>query len=213
MKREPRVESGLPAEAQYFQFHSGRLFRLAWAVAGVLSWPVILPLALVSRLSDVLFRSVSEALSVVPYILGVVVRYQFYRFSLRRCGRNVVLDFGVLFVYRDVCLGSHVYVARDTIIHHCDLGDYVLVSEGCSLLSGARYHRFARTDVPIAMQGGEKTRITIGPDCWIGARSVVMADVGEGSVVGAGSVVTRRVSPWSIVAGNPARLIRRRREI
>jgi maltose O-acetyltransferase len=38
-----------------------------------------------------------------------------------------------------------------------------------------------------------------------------MDDVGDGAVVGAGSVVTREVEPYSIVAGNPARLVRKRR--
>ena len=210
MARQGRVESGCYTEVRYFQFRAGWLFRAAWAFAGFLTWPVVLPLALLSRMSDALFRSISEGLSLLPYVVGVVVRYQFYRFSLRRCGRNVIVEFGAVFVYRDVCVGNNVCIARNAIIHHCDLGDYVLVGEGSSLLSGARYHGFDRTDEPMAMQVGKKIRITIGDDCWIGVRSVVMADVGAGSIVGAASVVTRPVEPWSIVAGNPARLLRKR---
>ena len=50
----------------------------------------------------------------------------------------------------------------------------------------------------------------IGRDCFIGGRSMILpgVEIGDGSIVGAGSVVTRSVSPASAVAGNPARVIR-----
>lgn len=207
---QERVLPDRYVEVRYRQFGSSPLLGALRALLGVLSWPLVLPLAGLARLSDDLFRTLSEAFSLVPFLFGIILRYEFYRFALRRCGRNVIVEFGAVFLHRDVALGSHVYVARHAILHHCELGDYVLVSEGCSLLSGSRYHGFERTDLPMALQGGRKRRIWIGEDCWIGARSVVMADVGRGSIVGAGSVVTRAVQPYSIVAGNPARLIRRR---
>lgn len=51
----------------------------------------------------------------------------------------------------------------------------------------------------------------IGRNCFIGARSVILPgiEIGDGSVVGIGSVVTRNVPPHCVVAGNPARIIRR----
>jgi acetyltransferase-like isoleucine patch superfamily enzyme len=209
---QSRILAGQYTQVRYRQFAPGPLLRALRALLGWLCWPLALPAAGLSRLSDDLFRTFSEAFSLVPYVFGVILRYEFYRFALRRCGRNVIVEFGTVFLYRDVSVGSHVNVARNVIVHHCDLGDYVLVGEGSSLLSGSRYHGFQRTDLPMVLQGGAKTRIRIGEDCWIGARSVVMADVGRGSIVGAGSVVTRGVQPYSIAAGNPARLLRRRGE-
>jgi len=55
----------------------------------------------------------------------------------------------------------------------------------------------------------------IGADCFIGARSVILPgiQIGDGSIVGSGSVVTKDVPPRCAVAGNPARIIRRDIEV
>ncbi|MFH1425975.1 MAG: CatB-related O-acetyltransferase [Candidatus Kerfeldbacteria bacterium] len=54
--------------------------------------------------------------------------------------------------------------------------------------------------------------ITIGNDVWIGRRAIILSGVtiGDGAVVGAGAVVTKSVEPYTIVGGNPARVIRKR---
>lgn len=57
-----------------------------------------------------------------------------------------------------------------------------------------------------------KGDVVIGNDVWIGTNATIMAGVtiGDGAVIGAWSVVTADVAPYAIVAGNPARLIRKR---
>lgn len=57
-----------------------------------------------------------------------------------------------------------------------------------------------------------KGNIVIENDVWIGSKSIIMSGVqiSSGAVVGAGSVVTKDVSPYSIVAGNPARVVKKR---
>lgn len=54
--------------------------------------------------------------------------------------------------------------------------------------------------------------ITIGSNCWIASRAIVMPGVmvGDGAVVAAGAVVTKNVKPWTVVGGNPAKLIKDR---
>jgi acetyltransferase-like isoleucine patch superfamily enzyme len=210
MGPEPEIRHGEYSEVRYLQFAPTPAFARARGLAGVLTWPLIWPLARLCRRSDVLFRTASELLSILPYLFGVVLRGEFYRFALRRCGRNVVVEFGTVFIYPDVSLGDHVLIGRYNTVHHCDFGSYVLTAEGCSFLSGSRYHRHDRTDVPMALQGGYKKRIAIGDDCWIGAHAVVMEDVARGAIVGAGAVVTRPVEELTIVVGNPAHVLRRR---
>lgn len=96
-------------------------------------------------------------------------------------------------------------------VHHCDFGNDVMTAEGCRFLSGSKYHNFERRDIPMTQQGGELKRIRIGNDVWIGSNSVIIEDIGDGSVVGAGFVVNREVESYSIVAGNPAKLIKKRK--
>jgi acetyltransferase-like isoleucine patch superfamily enzyme len=62
------------------------------------------------------------------------------------------------------------------------------------------------------LQGVTRDPIVIEDDCWIASHSIVLAGVtiGRGSIVAAGSVVTKSVPPYSIVAGSPARVIRSR---
>ena len=75
-------------------------------------------------------------------------------------------------------------------------------------------HRFDRLDIPMMFQGNvEYAPVEIGNDVWIGSRVIILPGlkIGEGSIIGAGSVVTKDVMPYSIVAGNPAKLIKMRK--
>lgn len=77
----------------------------------------------------------------------------------------------------------------------------------------SRSHGFDRTDVPMYRQvEADPKPVVIEDDVWIGARAILLPGVtiGEGTIVGAGSVVTKSVLPYSIVAGNPARIVRSR---
>jgi acetyltransferase-like isoleucine patch superfamily enzyme len=207
MRRSERIRTDRYVDVDYHQFTQPLWLPVLTRLLGVLSWPVVVPLALLSRLSDFIFVSCSQVLSLVPYVIGVIVRYEFYRMTLTRCGRNVTIGFGTVLLYRDISIGDHVLIGMYNTVHYCDFGSYVLVADGCRFLSGSKYHKFDRTDIPMALQGGSLHRVVLEDDCWIGANAVVMESVGAGSIVGAGSVVSRPVERNTIVAGVPAQKI------
>jgi len=212
MKNSERIVRDKYVDIDYHQFTQSKGLKLAMQIAGIMTWPVILPLALLSKISDFIFVTNSQILSLVPYLLGTIVRYEFYRFTLRKCGHNVMVGFGTVFLYKDIEIGDNVLFGMYNTIHYCDFGSYVLVADGCRLLSGSKYHNHENTNIPMALQGGKLKRIKINNDCWIGANAVVMNDVESGAIIGSGSVVTKKVETMNIVAGNPATLLKSRIE-
>jgi hypothetical protein len=104
-------------EVRYQQFRPTPGQRRALAVAGGLVTPLAAPLAWLARRSDLAHRTLAEALSLVPYLPGVVLRSQFYRRALRRCGTNLLVEFGAVLVQPDVEVGDDVLIGRYTIVH------------------------------------------------------------------------------------------------
>lgn len=208
MRHEGRIETDSYTRIEYDQFSQSNGTRLTLVVLGVLTWPLTIPLALLARLSDFIFLFGSQLLAMFPYVIGTAARYEFYRFSLKKCGKNVMVGFGTVFVYRDIEIGDNVLIGMYNTIHHCDFGSYVLTAEGCRFLSGARYHNYDRTDVPMALQGGQLRRIAIADDVWVGTNAVVMASLATGAIVGAGAVVVDDVEERTIVGGVPARVLK-----
>ena len=212
MEGSVEIEHGKYSFVRYMMFQPSLFLRFFTIIAKVLLFPLALPFVLLSRVSSKTgFRFCSELLSLVPFAIGEIMRFDFLKCTLKSCGNNVYVGFGTVFIYPEVSVGSNVLIGMYNTVHHCDFGDNIMTAEGCRFLSGSRYHLFDRRDIPMAQQGGELKRVIIGTDVWIGANSIVMDDVQDGAVVGAGSVVTKIVPAYSIVGGNPARVLRTRR--
>lgn len=108
-------------------------------------------------------------------------------------------------------IGNRCQINQNVAMKSAVIGDNVMIAPGVVFLD--RLHRFNRVDIPMALQGETERLITeIGSDVWIGQNVIVMPGIriGEGAIVGAGSVVTKDVAAWSIVVGVPARFLRSR---
>lgn len=110
----------------------------------------------------------------------------------------------------EVLVGPTSYIGHRCLMYgHAGIqvGRDVLLANDVQLICGN--HTFARRDVPIRAQPPEGQPIVIEDDVWLGASAIILGGVtvGRGSVVGAGSVVTRTLPPYSIARGVPAQVV------
>ncbi len=108
-----------------------------------------------------------------------------------------------------VSIGHDVRVGiSSVIIGPVQIGNHVIIAQHV-VMSGLN-HSYEAIHTPISLQPVSTRPIVIEDECWIGANVVITAGVrvGKHAVVGGGSVVTKDVPPYSVVVGNPARLIR-----
>ena len=156
------------------------------------------------------FAGCAELLSLVPGKPGIFLRRSFYRMTLAVCATDCHIGFGTTFAHPDAEVHAGVYVGSRCTIGSATLEDDVTIGSNVDILSGRRQHGYDRLDLPIQRQSGAFQQVRIGRNSWIGNSSVIMADVGEDSVVGAAAVVVRPIAPGSIAVGNPAEVIRTR---
>ncbi len=116
----------------------------------------------------------------------------------------------------DVTMGNNCAINSFTMIAGRNkpiaIGNHVRIGSHVCIVAGN--HKFDDPNTLIVEQSIVDLGITIEDDVWLGSSSVVVDGVriGRGSVIGAGSVVTKDIPPFSIAVGNPARVIRKRGE-
>ena len=166
----------------------------------------------------ILYYGFAQYLPTQP-VPGWTIAYWARRVLFKRiahtCGEGVIIKSKAYFgTGKYLKIGDRSQLGKN-LKAECDLvmGTDVVMGPDVVLMSSA--HAFEATDIPVNLQGPLPRRpIVIGNDVWIGTRVIVLPGVtiGDSAIIGAGSVVTKTVPPWAIVAGNPARFIRYRGE-
>ena len=186
--------------------------RVAFAAATIAVAPALVSFLLRSWMvgRDRALEGSSQALGLVPGLTGQYLRRAFLARTLAFSHWTATIEFGTLFSSAGARLDENVYVGPRCHLGLVHLERDVLVGAGVHIPSGSTTHGTEDLSRPIREQHRPKTLITVGAGAWIGSAAVVMADVGHGSIIGAGSVVTRPVPPLVTAAGVPARVISER---
>lgn len=152
----------------------------------------------------------SQAWSLVPGVLGLYLRRAFLRLALEQCDSSVTVEFGTIFSRTSARLDANVYLGPRCHIGSVHIARDTLVAAGVHIPSGPNTHGTDDLTKPIREQPGRLKTLHIGEGCWIGSAAVILANVGDGSVVAAGAVVTQDLPAHVVAGGVPARVIKER---
>ena len=153
--------------------------------------------------------------SVRKYI-GLLLKRRKYKSSdFAGFGKNTIVNPHSKLVPQNMFLGDNVIIQSGVNFisykGRLNVGKYSVISSGCIIVPsrhmpivGVPFYYSTKYHI-----GDEDTTINIEEDCWIGAGCILLPGItiGRGSIVGAGSVVTKDIPPYSISAGCPARIV------
>ena len=156
--------------------------------------------------SPFMFAGCSQFLSLFPGRTGSYLRRAFYRRTVLACAEDAHIEFGTVLAHREVSIGPAVYIGTFCSLGKVTIGENVMIGSNVDILSSRHQHRRVNGRL-MGSESGTFSMVEIGADTWIGNSAVIMASVGRGCIVGAGSVVVKSVRDGATVVGNPAREI------
>jgi virginiamycin A acetyltransferase len=159
--------------------------------------------------SNEIFLFWGQACALAPGLPGKYIRKCFYFLTLRSCSLCCDLGFQSYFIDRQAEVGRRVYVGLGVTIGLVSLGDGCLLGNRASIINGGWQHTLGSDGKLTPFDRTSARRVRIGAETWIGEGAIIMADVGSRCIIGAGSVVSVPVPEGCLVAGNPARFVRR----
>lgn len=192
-----------PASSRQF------LKRVIDTICRVLVAPCAWSCALDGRNSEAVFSWWAQLFAIVPGLPGVFVRRAFYRQTLENSSGSFFIAFGAIFSHRRTTIEDGVYVGAYAMVGRAILRRGCLIGSRAGIISGSALHDLDANGRRRPTELSQLRQVEIGEDAWIGEGALVMADVGRGATVAAGAVVSSAVRDEVVVAGNPARFIRR----
>ena len=161
---------------------------------------------------------------------------KFKRSQFKRIGENVIFEPGVLVFHpENIIIEDNVYIGHNTILkgyyqNQMVIGQNTWVGQNCffhaaggltigknvgigpGVMIITSHHKDGVKDIPILFSTIEFNPVIIGDDSDIGIGAIILPGltIGRGAQIGAGSVVTKNINDYVVVAGKPARLIRHR---
>lgn len=150
----------------------------------------------------------------LPVIYRFFRKLRFYlcKNIFEHIGTNVNIEPNVYFGKgNNIVIGNNSGLGRIFWMQNTSIciGDDVMIGQDVLILGGG--HNYNDINIPMRQQGNKKsTTLNIGNDVWIGARVTILSgvkEIGNGVIIGSGSVVTKSVPDYAIIGGNPAKII------
>jgi len=169
---------------------------------------------IIKVISLVLYYGFATHIPDIPfYKIAIPIRAFLAKRILDECGNNVVIMQGVYIGDgSNRKLGNYSGLGKNSEIgKYVYIGDNIMMGECVIMIT--RNHKFESTEIPMNKQGyTDYFPVVIEDDIWIGTRVTILpgVNIGKGSIIAAGAVVTKNVDPYSIVGGVPAMFIRSR---
>jgi len=169
------------------------------------------------QVKHILFGSYSFLENIIRLLLEFLphpFRYLIFKASLNKLGAGSMIDYQTYFRYPwKIVIGRNVWINRGCEFYGSMMAGNarILIGDNCALGPHVRIlsasHDYRYLELP-----DTAASVIVGRHVWIGAGATILpgVSIGDGAVVAAGSVVTRNVEAYSIVAGNPARFIKTR---
>lgn len=154
-------------------------------------------------------------ISMIPGDLGVLIRRQYYRKRFKGCGEQLIVSFQVtIYNPQNILAGDKVHIAK---FAHLSAGGGISIGNNTGIGHNVKmfsvHHDVDSKEIfwHHAYKKSER-RIEIGNDVFIGAAAIILPEVtiGDGCIIGAGSLVTKNIPPYCVAVGNPAKIIKER---
>ncbi len=188
------------------------LKQLLNLLSQLLVLPLIIPCKLeeiiYSKNAELIFHTCTHIIAMFPGLPGAFLRRAFYSLTLDECSQHCHIGFGSIFSHRSTIVKEHVYIGSYSIIGSAYLSEYCLIGSRVSILSGKALHVLGNDGMWTPYSAERLSQVKLAKNVWVGEGAIIAADVGEGSMVGAGSVITTNVKPHIIVTGNPVRFVK-----
>ncbi len=180
---------------------------------------IIRKLLVIAKAPSVFLRAIVD--NFPSEVFGNRLRYLYYRKRFYSFGQNTQILQGCLIYYPELIqIGSNSSIGRFTDLNpgpgagdapYIIIGDYAFIGPYTYFRSAN--HLFGDPDKLFIEQGHEEKKIIIGNDVYCGAHCIFLGGtkIGDHCVIAAGSVVSGEIPPYSVVGGNPARVIRKRK--
>lgn len=205
-KKVPHNLLILPPHKCYPRTAGVSLRKVAKRLVQVVCLAVVSPAAALCGFGRIriLFDFFAHSMAVIPGAPGNFLRAAFYKFTLSASSIDVDIWFGTFFSRRGVTLAPNVSIGSYCVLAEVDIGPRTQIASHVQVPGRQQHSRdpYGRLSHSVN-QPGEAIRI--GADCWIGSAAIIMADVGDQSTIGAGSVVVKPIPAGVVAVGVPAR--------